>query len=280
MQALHSATSAHTGTNGPQIHPRQEPHFYSIDFPTPTADHISETPRIILPNTVFDGSLARYSLNQPCQGQLELGGEDAVFVLGEAATLRNVIIGANQSQGVYCLGSCKIENVWWEAVCEDALTSWGWGDVTVFGGGARDANDKVVQHNGEVGIFYVIIGTFYCTNDKIRSQRDSKDQTNNMAVVAVMKFLLSWSCSCNCAILSHGPIASTVTIIYKSNLLYKPTQPLENMIEIPLLEPSLRCGDWVLNAMSLCPQLCIYICSSLYPGLVLYVCVSSACLMR
>ena len=39
-----------------------------------------------------------------CSGQNEGGEKDTVFVLEDGATLRNVIIGKNQAEGVYCLG--------------------------------------------------------------------------------------------------------------------------------------------------------------------------------
>jgi hypothetical protein len=39
-----------------------------------------------------------------CNGQNEGGEKDTVFVLEDGATLRNVIIGKDQSEGVYCLG--------------------------------------------------------------------------------------------------------------------------------------------------------------------------------
>lgn len=39
--------------------------------------------------------------------------------------------------------------MWWEDVCEDALTILqSSGTSTVTGGGARGAEDKVIQHNG------------------------------------------------------------------------------------------------------------------------------------
>ena len=66
-----------------------------------------------------------------------------------------------QGEGVYCLGSCTVKNVWWEDVCEDALTGRGSGSVTVIGGGARNADDKIFQHNGS-GSFSVT--DFYAEN--------------------------------------------------------------------------------------------------------------------
>jgi hypothetical protein len=35
---------------------------------------------------------------------------------------RNVVIGANQQEGIHCLGPCSLLNVWFEDVCEDAIT--------------------------------------------------------------------------------------------------------------------------------------------------------------
>jgi pectate lyase len=74
-----------------------------------------------------------------------------VFLLRAGATLKNAIIGKNQMEGVHCDGHCTLEFVWFEDVCEDAISikndkagahSW------IIGGGAYHASDKVVQHNG------------------------------------------------------------------------------------------------------------------------------------
>lgn len=52
-----------------------------------------------------------------------LGEKDTAFVLQKGATLRNVIIGKTAGEGVYCLGGgCNIEFVWFEDVCEDAVS--------------------------------------------------------------------------------------------------------------------------------------------------------------
>jgi hypothetical protein len=87
-------------------------------------------------------------INHP---DIKTGSADAVFLLHEGATLRNVIIGKNQMEGVHCKGHCTLEYVWFEDVCEDAISikedkpgkeTW------IIGGGAYKAGDKVVQHNG------------------------------------------------------------------------------------------------------------------------------------
>ncbi|KAL1591746.1 hypothetical protein SLS60_011745 [Paraconiothyrium brasiliense] len=81
--------------------------------------------------------------------QAEGGDSDAVFVLQEGAVLSNVVIGPNNGEGVHCLGTCTLNNVWWTDVCEDAATfKQSSGTSYVNGGGARKADDKVLQHNG------------------------------------------------------------------------------------------------------------------------------------
>lgn len=81
-------------------------------------------------------------------GDGENGSEDAVFILENGASLSNVIIGAKQREGVHCKGACTLTNVWFRDVCEDAVSALGTGNVLIQGGGAQNADDKVVQHNG------------------------------------------------------------------------------------------------------------------------------------
>ncbi|KKK14378.1 hypothetical protein ARAM_000090 [Aspergillus rambellii] len=117
-------------------------------FPLPQSQG-SETlskPQVI-DGEVFDGGMKTYGRGVSCT-EGEGGDNDAVFWVQNGGTLKNAIIGADQLEGVHCMGSCTIENVWWEAVCEDALTlKDGQGPFTVIGGGAQKAQDKVIQHN-------------------------------------------------------------------------------------------------------------------------------------
>ncbi|KAL0948048.1 hypothetical protein HGRIS_010672 [Hohenbuehelia grisea] len=57
-----------------------------------------------------------------CQGQKETGEEHAAFILQPGASISNVIIGKAQAEGIHCRGPCTVTNVWWEDVCEDAIT--------------------------------------------------------------------------------------------------------------------------------------------------------------
>ncbi|KDN65652.1 putative pectate lyase F [Colletotrichum sublineola] len=97
---------------------------------------------------VYDGGWARFDRGSgACTG----GQADAVFLLRRGATLRNAIIGKNQKEGVHCDGPCTLEFVWFEDVCEDAISVKNdrAGDHTwIIGGGAYKAGDKIVQHNG------------------------------------------------------------------------------------------------------------------------------------
>ncbi|KUF80751.1 hypothetical protein AM588_10000191 [Phytophthora nicotianae] len=86
-----------------------------------------------------------------CEGQTESGSDTAVFKVEAGGTLKNVIIGKNQMEGVHCDNhDCTIENVWWDDVCGRPEYQGGTASSvsTVTGGGARSADDKVIQHNG------------------------------------------------------------------------------------------------------------------------------------
>ncbi|KAF1319621.1 Pectate lyase, partial [Globisporangium splendens] len=121
-------------------------------------------PQVVKAGTTFDGGMKTYELkNVKCQGQKESSKNTMVFLVEPGATLKNVIIGKNQMEGVHCeKHGCTIENVWWTDVCEDALSIKGGSASSVskvIGGGARYAEDKVVQHNGPGAVsidgFYV-----------------------------------------------------------------------------------------------------------------------------
>ncbi|MEN3111469.1 pectate lyase [Uliginosibacterium paludis] len=85
-------------------------------------------------------------------GNCEDEGQIPVFLLEEGATLKDVIIygGVNGSDGVHCKGSCTIQNVYWEDVCEDAASNLGAGStVTIKNIIAISAADKTFQHNSK-----------------------------------------------------------------------------------------------------------------------------------
>ncbi|KAB5589171.1 putative effector protein/Pectate lyase [Ceratobasidium theobromae] len=150
----------------------------SCDFPKPSKT-ISLDAAMSVTGT-FDGDLVRYDRGEgACKGQKEGGKVAAVFVLQPGATIRNVVIGAHQSEGIHCMGPCNIYNVWFEDVCEDAITlKQTSGTTNISGGGAKNASDKVIQHNGggtvNIESFCVInFGKLYrsCGNCKTQFKR-------------------------------------------------------------------------------------------------------------
>ncbi|KAK7424447.1 hypothetical protein QQX98_000412 [Neonectria punicea] len=87
-----------------------------------------------------------YDRGRDCDNDEDTGDENAVFILKDGASLSNVIIGARQLEGIHCKGKCTLKNVWFRDVY--AISALGTGDVLIQGGGAQEAKDKVVQHNG------------------------------------------------------------------------------------------------------------------------------------
>ncbi|KAF8245448.1 pectate lyase, partial [Wilcoxina mikolae CBS 423.85] len=132
---------------------------------------------------VWDGMMKRYDRGVACTGQIEGLDKDAVFLVEDGATLKNVIIGANQIEGIHCMGSCTLENVWWEDVCEDALTIRQLsGTSTIKGGGAKNAQDKIIQFNGGGT---VVVDGFYAYNfgKLVRSCGNCLAQVHNRHIV-------------------------------------------------------------------------------------------------
>jgi hypothetical protein len=83
-------------------------------------------------------------------------GEDqvTVFELEDGVTVRNLIIagGLAGGNGIVCKGSCTLEYVYWEDVCEDAATNSKDGaTMTLDHVIALHASDKVFQHNAKNG---------------------------------------------------------------------------------------------------------------------------------
>jgi pectate lyase len=144
---------------------------YEGGVPVPTASHSNSKVIEIAAGQTFDAGWAKYDRGSgACNGDSEGDWEDAVFYLHKGATLKNVIIGKNQAEGVHCDGPCNLEFVWFEDVCEDAITivslcccssrsqfypNWpekkndkSGEETWIIGGGAYHASDKIVQHNG------------------------------------------------------------------------------------------------------------------------------------
>ncbi|GAA3124727.1 hypothetical protein GCM10010466_14470 [Planomonospora alba] len=110
----------------------------------------------------YDGGMKRFYGSGALGGDGQDESQDPIFRLADGAVLQNVIIGSPGADGIHCTGTCTLKNVWWEDVGEDAATFKGTSasqTMTVDGGGARKASDKVFQHNGP--------GTFVIKNFQV-----------------------------------------------------------------------------------------------------------------
>lgn len=103
-------------------------------------------------------------------------GQIPMFKLNNGSTVKNVVIGdgslgsgtnlaAGGADGVHCYGVCNITNVYWADVGEDGATvrklSGVTSKLTISGGAAFKAADKLFQHNSDGTL---VIQDFYANN--------------------------------------------------------------------------------------------------------------------
>jgi hypothetical protein len=99
----------------------------------------------------FDGGFKRYVGTGPLGSGGQEEDQPPMFRLKAGSTLKNVILGGPAADGIHCDGTCRLENVWWQDVGEDAATLDGESStqvMTIECAGAKGASDKVFQHNG------------------------------------------------------------------------------------------------------------------------------------
>jgi hypothetical protein len=164
-------------------------------WPTPTGKvTLTATKKI---SGTFDGA------NTEFIGGGDLGDGDQsenqkpLFDLADGSTLANVIIGAPAADGVHCLGTCTLKNVWWLDVGEDAATLKSTSasqSMTVLGGGAKHAADKVFQHNGPGSVIIngfqaEDIGKLYRSCGNCKTQFARHVEISNVTVTAPVKTL-------------------------------------------------------------------------------------------
>lgn len=150
-------------------------------------------PKVIPAKTVFDGGMKTYERSDiSCNENQEGGKSGALFILKAGATLQNVIVGPRQQDGVHCEEhDCTIKNVWWADVCEDALSIIGGSANSVsnvIGGGAKLANDKIIQHNGPgtvniEGFYAEDFGKLYRSCGKCKTQYPRAVKLTNIYAV-------------------------------------------------------------------------------------------------
>jgi pectate lyase len=144
------------------------------------ASSVSSTPSgsctvgSVITNTTVDcgGATVGTSCSGGSESQLPL------FTLNNA-TIKNLRINANAADGIHCAsGNCRIENVVWEDVCEDAATNKSeGGTLTISGGSANAAEDKTFQHNSKNST--IVIENFNTYGQVGKLWRSCGDCTSN-----------------------------------------------------------------------------------------------------
>jgi len=136
-------TTATTGTGG------QVATSSLCTWPTATSTLMLMSTQAI--SGTYDGGMRRFVGAGPLGTSSQSENQDPLLKIANGATLQNLIIGSPAADGIHCDGTCTLKNVWWEDVGEDAATLEGTEAsqvMTIDGGGARSASDKVFQHNG------------------------------------------------------------------------------------------------------------------------------------
>lgn len=152
-----------------------------------------------------------------CNGNSE--SQAPVILVKDGGVVKNVVIAAGAAaDGIHCEGNCTLQNVSWPDVCEDAATMKGGSGkkMTVTGGSAANANDKIFQHNG-IGSNVTITGfTVNGSNGKLyRSCGNCSSQgkrTANISSVTVNGTLSSGMAGVN---RNYGDVATIRSIRWK-----------------------------------------------------------------
>lgn len=111
-----------------------------------SAATIQVTTTIKVTSGTYDGKNNTYvskGLGDGGQGE----SQKPLFRVENGATLINVILGAPAADGIHFYNGANLRNVRWNDVGEDASTVKSSGNVTIDGGYANSATDKVMQIN-------------------------------------------------------------------------------------------------------------------------------------
>ncbi|WP_395829186.1 pectate lyase [Archangium violaceum] len=111
-----------------------------------------------------------------CDGE----GQKTVFEVEDGVTVKNLIIAGGKAggNGIVCLGSCTLDHVYWEDICEDAATlSKDGATMTLNHVIALHATDKVFQHNAKGNSKTIIKNSYISDFGKL--WRSCGDCTNN-----------------------------------------------------------------------------------------------------
>ncbi|WP_434702661.1 pectate lyase [Pseudomonas sp. Z1-12] len=131
-------------------------------FPTASngAKVVNETIKVG-PGETFDGHNQTFTAGSKLGNGDQSEDQKPLFELAEGATLKNVILGDNEADGIHVRAANEkpvtVDNVHWTDVGEDALTvkPEGGADVTnlnITNSSAKGANDKIFQLNANAHV--------------------------------------------------------------------------------------------------------------------------------
>jgi len=115
------------------------------EIPPATGKVVVNEPIVVKAGETFDGGGKLYQAGPALGDGGQSETQKPVFILEPGATLTNVQVAGGD--GVHTKGDATLKDVWWKDVGEDAMTMKGPGNVTVSGGGAYNATDKIFQIN-------------------------------------------------------------------------------------------------------------------------------------
>jgi hypothetical protein len=127
---------------------------------------------------VYDFGNQRIGVNNTISCDSE--GQKAVLAVEDGVTVKNLIVagGLSAGNGIVCKGSCTLDHVYWEDVCEDAATNSKDGaTMTITNSIALHASDKVFQHNAKGGSKTIVTNSYVADFGKL--WRSCGDCTNN-----------------------------------------------------------------------------------------------------
>jgi len=164
-----------------------------------------------------------------------------MFKLNNGSTVKNVVIGdgslgtgtnlaAGGADGVHCYGVCNITNVYWADVGEDGATvrklSGVTSKLTISGGAAFKAADKLFQHNSDGTL---VVQDFYASNigKLVRSCGNCSTQyARNVTVTGVrLGTVNSSGIGVNSSYDSKSGIAGKYDVATITDLVYSGSKP-------------------------------------------------------
>ncbi len=136
------------GTTGTTVHQSSSCNVPTWPSAVGTAVTISGTKKV---SGTYDGKMALHNgdLNDCTTG--DQNSVDPIIEVADGGTVKNIVFGTHVGDGIHCLGSCTIDNVWFPYICDDAITMLGGSGktATITNSGFKGARDKTIQHNGD-----------------------------------------------------------------------------------------------------------------------------------